>query len=82
MNSNEIFEKLQSVFDKVFVDEVKVTPDLAAKDVDEWDSLRHVSLILSIEEEFHIRFAVGDVEGTKNVGELAELIGRRLTGRS
>ena len=52
---------------------------LTAKEVSEWDSLLHVSLILAVEQEFKIRFRVGEVEGTKNVGELANLILSRST---
>jgi acyl carrier protein len=70
--------KIQEIFDETFLDKVVVTPELTAKDVPEWDSLLHVSLVLAIEQEFHIRFRVGEVEGTKNVGELAELIQKRL----
>lgn len=81
MNQPEIIAKLQSVFDEVFVDPVVVTPALAAKDVEEWDSLLHVSLIVSIEKAFRIRFRVGEVEVAKNVGDLAAIIERRLTER-
>jgi acyl carrier protein len=75
---DEIYNGIQEVFDEVFMQKVLVKPELTAKDVDEWDSLQHVSLILSIEEKFKIRFRVGEVEGTKNVGDLAALIEKRL----
>jgi len=75
---SEILARLQKVFDNVFMDEVVVTPELTAKDVEEWDSLIHVSLILSVEGEFGIRFRVGEVEAVENVGELANLIERKL----
>lgn len=78
MQQSEILSKIQEIFDETFLDKVVVTPELTAKDVPEWDSLLHVSLVLAIEQEFHIRFRVGEVEGTKNVGELAELIQKRL----
>jgi acyl carrier protein len=75
---DEIYNGIQEVFDEVFMQKVLVKPELTAKDVDEWDSLQHVSLILSIEQKFKIRFRVGEVEGTKNVGDLAALIEKRL----
>lgn len=78
MQQSEILSKIQEIFDETFLDKVVVTPELTAKDVPEWDSLLHVSLVLAIEQEFHIRFRVGEVEGTKNVCELAELIQKRL----
>jgi acyl carrier protein len=78
MNQAEIIAKLQSVFDDIFLDPVKLTPALTAKEVPEWDSLTHISLLLAVEKAFGIRFRVGEVEGTRNVGEFADLIGRRL----
>ena len=78
MTRPEIIAKLQEVFDGVFLEPVKVTPELTAHDVEEWDSLMHVSLVVAVERKFDIRFRVGEVEGTKNVGEFADLIGRRL----
>jgi acyl carrier protein len=77
MTKDEIYAKLQVIFDNVFMDEVKVTPELAAKDVEEWDSVTHVSLVLAIEEQFKIRFRVGEVESAKNVGDLVNLIALR-----
>lgn len=78
MTRTEILSKLQEVFDGVFLEPVQVTPELTATDVDEWDSLMHVSLVVAVERKFDIRFRVGEVEGTKNVGEFADLIVRRL----
>ena len=80
MTKPEVLAKLQTVFDDTFMEEVNVTEDLAAKDVEEWDSLSHVSLVLAIEEAFGVRFRVGEVEATKNVGELADLIVKRTGG--
>ena len=79
-DDRHVYERLQSVFDRVFLDEVKVSPQLSAKDVDEWDSLLHVTLILLVEKEFGIRFATGEVEATENVGELVTLVLRPLEG--
>ena len=78
MQQPEIYAKLQEIFDSVFLDEVKVTPELAAKDVPEWDSITHVTLIMAIEEGFGIRFRVGEVESAKNVGDLAQLISKSI----
>lgn len=78
MPQAEVLERLQKVFDEVFLEKVVVTPELTASEVGEWDSLLHVSLILAVEQEFRIRFRVGEVEATKNVGELANLIAKHL----
>ncbi len=74
----EVLEQLQTIFDEIFLDEVEVTPELSAHDVEEWDSLLHISLVITIEETFGIKFRVGEVEATKNVGEFADLIVNRM----
>lgn len=57
-----------------------LTPELSADEVDEWDSLLQISLLLAVEKHFNIRFRVGEVEKTSNVGEFADLIARRVAG--
>jgi acyl carrier protein len=78
MQQQEVIAKLQDVFDGVFLQKVEVRKDLSAQDVEEWDSLTHVSLVLAVEEAFGVRFRVGEVESTKNLGDLADLIAKRL----
>jgi acyl carrier protein len=78
MQQQQVMDKLQGVFDDVFLDKVELTRELSAKDVPEWDSITHVSLIIATEEAFGIRFRVGEVEATKNVGDLVDLITKRL----
>lgn len=79
MTQTEILAKMQTVFDDVFLDDVKVTPELSANDVEEWDSLLQISLVLGVEKAFNVRFRVGEVEATKNLGEFADLIQRRMS---
>jgi len=81
MNQAEVITKLQTIFDDVFLEPVSLAPALNAKDVPEWDSLTHISLMVAIEKAFSIRFRVGEVEKTRNVGEFANLILNRLQGR-
>jgi acyl carrier protein len=78
MNTDDIYKRVQEIFDNLFMEEVRVTPQLSANDVDEWDSVTHVSLVLAIEEEFGLRFRVGEVESTKNLGDLVNLIALRM----
>ena len=78
MNNVEILEKLSGVFHEVFDDTIDVKPELTAKDVDEWDSLAHIRLMLSVERAFQIKFSASEIGKLKNVGELAELIGRKV----
>jgi acyl carrier protein len=74
MTQASILTRLQSIFDDVFMEPVTVTPELSAKDVSEWDSFKHIVLVLAIEKAFGISFRVGEVESTKNIGEFANLI--------
>lgn len=78
MQQQEVIAKLQEVFDGAFLEKVVVTPELSARDVEEWDSLTHVSLILAVEQAFGVRFRVGETESANNIGELADLIIKRL----
>lgn len=77
----EVLIRLQGIFDNIFLEPVRVTADLNAKDVEEWDSLIHITLLVAVEKEFKIRFRVGEVERTKNLGEFAELIVKRAEER-
>jgi acyl carrier protein len=78
MNRSSVLEQLQPIFDDVFLEQVTVTPELSAKDVPEWDSLLHISLMVAVEKDFGIRFNVGEVESTRNLGEFADLIVQKL----
>lgn len=82
MNQSEVIARLQEVFDNVFLEPVELTPELSANDVEEWDSLTHISLVVSVEKAFNVRFRVGEVEAAKDVGEFANLIIKRLNGQS
>ena len=78
MNQTDVIAKLQTIFDTIFLEPVVVTPQLSAKDVPEWDSLVHISLLVSVEKAFSIRFRVGEAEAARNVGEFADLILKRM----
>jgi len=70
-----IIDELTGVFRQVFGDdELVVTRATTAADVEGWDSLTHVSLMLSIEKRFAIRFKSAQVASLENVGELADLV--------
>lgn len=81
MTQTEVIAKLQTLFDDLFLEPVRLGPALTAKDVPEWDSLTHVSLVIMVEKAFGIRFRVGEVEATSNVGEWADLIIKRAQER-
>ena len=78
MTKSEIYTKLTEVFRDVFDDEdIVPNAETTAADVDDWDSLAHIRLILTVEKAFGIKFAASDVAGMKNVGELVHLIESR-----
>jgi acyl carrier protein len=75
MDDPQLYSRLTSVFHDVFDDEtIEVTPQLTAKDVDGWDSLTHIRLILTIEKTFKVKFSTSEIGKLENVGQLATLI--------
>jgi acyl carrier protein len=64
-------EKLNGIFRTVFDnDEIEIRQDMTANDIDGWDSLSHVNLIIAIEQSFGIRFTQKELLTFKNVGDL------------
>lgn len=75
MSREEVFVKLNEVFRDVFDDEsITVTDTTTANDIDDWDSLEHINLLAAIEQEFGMKFNMGQVVSMKNVGEMADII--------
>lgn len=79
MIRSDIFKKLNEIFRDVFDDaSIIVDETTTAADIDDWDSLTHINLLASIEDEFGIRFNMKDVVSMKNVGEMADLIEEQI----
>lgn len=77
--SIDIHDRLQTVFQTVFDDDtLKIFSEMTANDVDEWDSMMHINLIVSCEREFGVKFALSEIADLQNVGELESLITRKL----
>jgi acyl carrier protein len=71
--------RLTDIFQSVFDDaDLRLTAAMTAKDVPEWDSLSHITLIVAIEREFRIRFTTAVVAGLMYVGDLADRIRKKL----
>ena len=78
MTREEVFEKLNEVFQDVFDDDsIRVTPNTTADDIEDWDSLEHITLISAVEREFRMKFKMGEISSMKNVGEMASIIQQR-----
>ncbi|MBU5458064.1 acyl carrier protein [Oscillibacter sp. MSJ-31] len=79
MSREEIFERLNLVFRDVFDDDsLTVGESTTAEDIDDWDSLHHISLLAAIEDEFDIEFSMGQTVKMKNVGEMVDYIAGEL----
>lgn len=79
MDKREIVSKLTGIFRDVFDDEsINITPQMSADDLEEWDSISHISLISAVEDEFGMKFTMSEVVGMKNVGEMVNIIFERV----
>jgi acyl carrier protein len=79
MSREEVYERLNEVFREVFDDEgITVQDETTAKDIEGWDSLEHINLIVAVESEFGIKFSMGQVNGMKNVGEMVDYIWKKI----
>ena len=78
MNRQEIFEKLNEIFSDVFDEDITVTAETTSADIEEWDSLTHITLISEVEDAFDMKFSMKDVLGMKNVGEMADIIAKNI----
>jgi len=75
-------DELNAVFQQVFDDSsIQVTPAMTANDVDGWDSLSHVNLIVALETIFEIRFSQKELLSFRNVGDLFSGINTKIGGR-
>jgi acyl carrier protein len=78
MNREEIFYKVQEVFRDIFDDpDLVINDSTNSNDIDEWDSLNHINLIVAIEKQFKIKFSFAELAGLKNVGAMVDLIIRK-----
>lgn len=75
MSAQEILNALSTIIKNTFnEDNIKITELTTAEDIDEWDSLSHIELISNIENHFSIRFALGELQDLKNIGDMISLI--------
>jgi acyl carrier protein len=79
MESTEILKQVNDIFiDVLDNDDVVLSRETTAKDVDDWDSLTHIQLVVAIEKHFNLRFTSADIMAWKNVGEMCDSISMRL----
>lgn len=79
MMREDVYEKLNEVFREVFDDdEITVNDSTTADDIEDWDSLEHINLVVAVEKKFSIKFNMGEVNNFKNVGEMVDIIMTRI----
>lgn len=78
MTRQEIYEKLNEVFSDVFDEEITVCDETTAADIEDWDSLTHITLISEVEDAFDIKLSMKVVLGMENVGELVDIIQQQI----
>jgi acyl carrier protein len=79
MEPSIVYEKLTPIFRDLFDDEnIVLTPATTADDIDDWDSLNHIRLVLGIQKAFGVKFSANEVGKLKDVGHLVELIRKKL----
>ena len=75
MNRDQIFEKVQEIFRDIFDDQdLNISNSSSSNDIEDWDSLNHINLVVAIEKEFKIKFNFNELSGLKDVGAMIDLI--------
>ena len=79
MERNDILSRVQEIFrDELELDDLVLTDETTADDVEEWDSLSHVQLVVALEKAFNIKFTSREILSWDNVGDLIECIGKKI----
>ena len=78
MNREEIYKNLNEVFSDIFDDDIKVSDETVSSDIEGWDSLEHINLMMAIEKKFNIKFTMGEINKFKNVGEMVNAISQKM----
>jgi acyl carrier protein len=80
MDSAMVKSHLDKIFQDIFDDpSLQITESTTASDIDAWDSLTHIDLIVQVEKEFKIKLSTGEVRGLKDVGDFITLIAGKAT---
>lgn len=76
---HDLLPEVQEIFRDIFDDPtLLITRDSNASTVSDWDSLAHVNLVTAIEKKYKIKFALGELQELKNVGDMIDLIEAKL----
>ncbi len=79
MKREEIMAAMQLIFRDLFDDiSIEITDTTTADDIKGWDSLEHVNLIVMVEKRFKVKFTMDEILALKNVGNMADLVLKKL----
>ena len=79
MTEQEIFDSVQEIFRTVFDDEgIVLTREMTSADIEDWDSLEQINLLVAIEQRFNIKFQLQDVKDLPDVGSMLDLVKRMV----
>lgn len=79
MEVRTIYMELNKIFSDIFDENIRLTPETTAKDIEDWDSLEHINIIRAVENRFGMKFKMGEISTMKNVGEMVSIIAQRTT---
>ena len=75
MERKEIFDKMEEIFTDIMdLKDIKLNDETSADDIEEWDSLSHIQIIVAIEKAFGIKFSSQEMITWKNVGDMVDCI--------
>ena len=75
MTEDDVYRRLQPLFEETFdLESIELSPSLTADDLEEWDSLSHIRLIVAVETEFGISLNAGEAGELENVGQFVQMV--------
>lgn len=79
MERSEILKRVEEIFrEELEIEDLELNDETTADDVEEWDSLSHIQLIVSIEKEFNLKFTSREIMSWANVGEMIDCIQKKI----
>jgi len=79
MDKKEILKTINTILCDIFNDPtLVVTEATSAQNIERWDSITHVNILMTVERTFKIRFSLGEIKQLRNVGEMISLIAQKL----
>jgi acyl carrier protein len=79
MSEAEIYVALEDIFHDVFMeDDIKLSPQMTAKDVPGWDSFKQIEIIIAVESQYHIKFSTRELDSLLSVGDLVRVIASKI----